>query len=104
MNRSIPKDHHWWQRATLGALLMIGANLVPLWLTWGDWQTDGATCVGWPFAFWAFGGIGGATTMSLRMLLLDAAIVLLASRIIADMTAGGFAVTIHRLRTWPRRD
>ena len=98
------KDRRWWQRAAIGALLMIGVNLVPLWLTWGDWQTDGVETVGWPFAFWGFGGIGGSVTVSPRMLLLDVAIALLAAKVIADVTAEGFAATIHRLRTWPRRD
>jgi hypothetical protein len=83
---------------------MIGVNLVPLWLTWDDWQTDGFECVGWPIAFWQFGGLGGSTTISPGAFLLDAVIVLLAIRFIADVTAGGLASTIHRLRTWPRPD
>jgi len=96
------KDRRWWQRAALGALLMVGANLVPLWLTWEDWQTDGVESLGWPFTFWEFGGIGGNTAISLRTSVLDLIIALLVAGVFANATSGGLTATIDRLRTWPR--
>jgi hypothetical protein len=79
---------------------MIVLNLLPFWATWGAHGTDGLERVGFPLSFLERGGISEQQAFYRAWLVTDLVIVLIAAKVFADVTHGGFKATIHRLRTW----
>ena len=93
-------DHKWLRRFLLGATLMIVVNLVPLYLTWKAWHTDGVETIGWPLSFYARGGFSYHVDDWPNRFVVDMVALLIAAKQFGDLTHGGFKATIHRLRTW----
>lgn len=96
----VDRDDSWRTRFGFGIAFMTALNFFPLWLTWGTYGGDGYECVGLPFSFWMFGGMGGQLEILPHWFLVDAAIAVIVAKLLADLTRGGLAAGFRRLRTW----
>ena len=90
----------WLGRFLLAALILVVANLVPLWLTWKAYGLDGVEQVGWPLPFFERGGFSYYEVFDLAALLFDLTVLVSMSWLFAHATHGGLRATWRRLRTW----
>jgi hypothetical protein len=100
-----------WMASCIGLSVAILLNGIPYFLSRGAYQTDGWEVAGWPWCFWAFGGIGGYAEFDEWALFGDVlvGIVLSAAAGVGFRHGAGplldrARIVIHKARTWPDRD
>jgi hypothetical protein len=93
-----------WPRFFVAGLIMVGANLLPLYVSWQAFDTDGYERVGWPFTFFERGGFKYHERLGLHWLLTDAIIAIAVAYAAAIALKNGWRAMVHNLRTWGLKD
>src|SRR5262245_20773104 len=92
---ALPHDLRFWLCFAVALGLMVVANIMPLYVTWGAYRTDGYEVIGWPFAFRKYGGFEGGSYLFPDCLLGDALIAVAAAYVIALALRTGLFSRLH---------
>jgi hypothetical protein len=94
------RDFRFWRRFAITVAMMAAINVIPLFVTWGAYATDGYEQIGWPLVFYESGGVGGVEAFYPLHMLGDLAVALGVSYVVARALKDGWRALFRKLQTW----